>query len=307
MTLALLICALLPMLVALPLHARESRLLRAQTARATALVATYRRRAQRWRAEALMASGAALAWLAPASLYGPGWRPWAGAAFALAGFALVQWGLPRWLFGVPERGPLRPGAAHRRALPAETAAMLDALAQRCGCAGARFVAIDDGGDRRNARALPARGGTEVFLWQGLLDALDRDGLRAVVAHELAHGRLHHHRRRRVMLALLAVPLVAMLAAAGLGTWPPATLALLPVLGFVARGVLAAQQRRFEHEADAFAVAQVGAAPLHAALCALYGEAAAIVTDRWLGACCDTHPAPQSRLRRLRPSQTVTTT
>ncbi|WP_020649798.1 M48 family metallopeptidase [Solimonas variicoloris] len=304
MTVALLICALLPVLVAMPLHARESRLLRAQAALAAPIAATYRRRAKRWRAEAWFASAAALAWLAPALAYGPGWHPWLGAALALAGFALVQWGLPRWRFGAPARGPLRPRAEHWRALPADTAAALDALARRCGCAGARFIAVDDGGGRRNARALPVRGGTEVFLWQGLLDALDRDGLRAVVAHELAHGHRHHHGRRRVALALLAVPFAAMLVAVGIGIWPPATLAILPVLGFAARGVLAAQQRRFEHEADAFAVAQVGAAPLHAALCVLYGEAATIATDRWLSACCDTHPAPQSRLRRLCPPPSV---
>ncbi len=174
---------------------------------------------------------------------------------------------------------------------------------------------------RDARLIDSRGGKVanaaisgvlpslryVYLTDHLLDVMEPDELRAVLAHEIAHGRGHH-----LLLKLLAGlgalgslslvlatvgqrPFVALLDALG-----PLVLVLgMPVLlvtvVLLTQGVVGVA---LEKRADDQAVETVGAAPLARALGKLADANGLKRRTGWWWNVLQQHPGMDQRLRRL---------
>jgi STE24 endopeptidase len=194
---------------------------------------------------------------------------------------------------------------------------LENLLKRCGFRAGKGLFVMDGSKRsRHSNAYFAGFGAarRIVLFDTLLTLLSADEIEAVLAHELGHYK-RRHIARRIIAALavggFALAGFALLAAQewpyrafGLESGEGAALALAALLApsffFVLRPLASGISRRHEYEADAFAAAEVGAAPLISALAKLYRDnAAALCPDSWYSAFYDSHPPAAARVARLR--------
>lgn len=198
---------------------------------------------------------------------------------------------------------------------------LKALLERCGFTSKGLFVMD--GSRRsnhgNAYFTGLGRNKRIVLFDTLLARLDADEIEAVLAHEIGHDH-HRHLLQRIglsfALSLAGLALLGWLAAQpwfhqGLGLTPePGDLVAgqalllfflaLPPFTFLFRPLTSALSRRHEFQADAFAVAQCGAAPLTQALVKLYRDNASTLTpDPLHSAFHDTHPPAALRLAGLR--------
>lgn len=114
----------------------------------------------------------------------------------------------------------------------------------------------------------------IVLTQGLMKRLTRPQILAVVAHELGHARLHHLSAYYAVcggLVLAGVTMGGSLVAHSVSN-PVVVLALLylchELVSWPVRPVLASLRRRYEYQADGFAIRYAGAAVLASALRAL---------------------------------------
>ena len=194
---------------------------------------------------------------------------------------------------------------------------IEALLGRCGFSAQRVFVID--GSRRSSHGNAYFTGLgrekRVVFFDTLLSTLSPGQIESVLAHELAHFKLHHIPQRlcvSLALSLLGFGLLGWLAdrswfqaAFGVATPSNATLLVLfllvtPVFTWVAAPVAAAWSRRHEFEADAFAAQHSSASDLADALVKLYRDNASTLTpDPIYSAFHDSHPPPAARIARLR--------
>ena len=195
-----------------------------------------------------------------------------------------------------------------------------ALMTRSGFTAKGFFVMD--GSRRSAHSNAFFTGfgaaKRVVFFDTLLAQLNGDEMEAVLAHELGHFK---HRHILKMMATSFATSLAGLALlgwvsqqvwfyTGLGVMPNlggnnSALALLlfmlvlPLFTFFVSPVSARRSRKFEFEADAYAVAHSDRQALSSALLKLYQDNAATLTpDPWYVAFYYSHPPASQRLARM---------
>ena len=195
-----------------------------------------------------------------------------------------------------------------------------ALMTRSGFTAKGFFVMD--GSRRSAHSNAFFTGLgsakRVVFFDTLLAQLNGDEMEAVLAHELGHFK--HRHILKMMLTSFAVSLAGLALLGwlsqqvwfytGLGVTPNlnggnSALALLlfmlvlPLVTFFVSPISARRSRRFEFEADAYAVANSDAKALGSALLKLYQDNAATLTpDPWFVAFYYSHPPASQRLERI---------
>lgn len=195
-----------------------------------------------------------------------------------------------------------------------------ALMNRSGFTAKGFFVMD--GSRRSAHSNAFFTGfgaaKRVVFFDTLLAQLNGDEMEAVLAHELGHFK---HRHILKMMAISFATSLAGLALlgwvsqqvwfyTGLGVMPNlsgnnSALALLlfmlvlPLFTFFVSPLSARRSRKFEFEADAYAVANSDGKSLASALLKLYQDNASTLTpDPWYVAFYYSHPPASQRLARM---------
>jgi STE24 endopeptidase len=196
------------------------------------------------------------AWTAVVAL-GRSWPSW-WAVPAAAGAALIVLFL---LFLAPV--VLEPIFNSFRPLDdAALAQRLTALADRAG-APVKTVLIADASRRTNKVNAYVSGlgaSRRVVVWDTLLEASDPDGVALVVAHELGHRKLRHVAKltTAAMTAAVAVTVVLrVVLTTPRGRDLPVALLVVVASEAVLLPLLSALSRRFEREADLFALRATG--------------------------------------------------
>ncbi len=197
---------------------------------------------------------------------------------------------------------------------------VQALMQRCGFRAKGFYVMD--GSRRSAHSnayfTGFGAGKRVVFYDTLLKRLNADELEAVLAHELGHFA-HRHLVQRIAMAFgftfAGFALLGWLASQagfyfGLGVVPNAAapndaLALLlfmlavPPFTFFISPLMAANSRKAEYEADAYARSKASAADLVRALLKMYEDNASTVTpDPLFVRFYYSHPPASARIAAL---------
>jgi STE24 endopeptidase len=231
-----------------------------------------------------------------------GWAAWFG--FSL----IVTLAWPRLIAPLFNRfSPLEDAALRAR---------IDALLDRCDFR-AKAVFVMDGSRRSshgNAYFTGLGREKRIVFFDTLLGILSPPQIESVLAHELAHFKLHHVPQRLVAGALLSLSGFALLGwlagqdwfytALGVPVSSDSAALLLfllaaPAFTWLVSPMLAAWSRRHEFEADAFAAAHSDPRSLAEALAALYKDNATTLTpDPLHSAFHDSHPPPAIRIGRL---------
>jgi len=231
-----------------------------------------------------------------------GWLLWLG--FGL----LLAWAYPRWIAPLFNRfQPLADPELRRR---------VGELLARCGLSlsGIRVMDASRRTAHGNAFFTGVGSAKRVVLYDTLLDTLAPPEVEAVLAHELGHYRLGHIRRGLVLSGVVGLAALALLGwlrgqpwfFQGLGVAEPADAAALglfalagPVFAFPLQPLLATRSRRWELQADAFAVRYSDGRSLERALVKLFRDNASVLDPDPLYARFHySHPPPQARLKRL---------
>jgi len=195
-----------------------------------------------------------------------------------------------------------------------------ALMTRAGFTAKGFFVMD--GSRRSAHSNAFFTGfgaaKRVVFFDTLLAQLNGDEMEAVLAHELGHFKHRHILKMMVTsfatslagLALLGWVSQQVWFYTGLGVMPNlngnnSALALLlfmlvlPLFTFFVSPLSAHRSRKFEFEADAYAVANSDGQALASALLKLYQDNASTLTpDPWYVAFYYSHPPASQRLARM---------
>jgi STE24 endopeptidase len=195
-----------------------------------------------------------------------------------------------------------------------------ALMTRSGFTAKGFFVMD--GSRRSAHSNAFFTGLgsakRVVFFDTLLAQLNGDEMEAVLAHELGHFK--HRHILKMMITSFAVSLagLALLGWLSQQVWFYTGLGvtlhlnggnnalalllfmlILPLVTFFVSPLSARRSRRFEFEADAYAVANSDARALGSALLKLYQDNAATLTpDPWFVAFYYSHPPASQRLARI---------
>jgi STE24 endopeptidase len=195
-----------------------------------------------------------------------------------------------------------------------------ALMTRSGFTAKGFFVMD--GSRRSAHSNAFFTGLgaakRVVFFDTLLAQLNGDEMEAVLAHELGHFK--HRHILKMMATSFATSLVGLALLGwvsqqfwfytGLGVMPNlngnnSALALLlfmlvlPLFTFFVSPLSARRSRKFEFEADAYAVSHSDRKALSSALIKLYQDNAATLTpDPWYVAFYYSHPPASQRLARM---------
>ncbi len=238
---------------------------------------------------------------------------WVFAWLALVGYQLlVMWIAPNVIMPLFNKfTPLADATLKER---------VSALMTRSGFTAKGFFVMD--GSRRSAHSNAFFTGLgsakRVVFFDTLLEQLNGDEMEAVLAHELGHFK--HRHILKMMITSFAVSLAGLALLGwlsqqvwfytGLGVSPNlnggnSALALLlfmlalPLVTFFVSPLSARRSRRFEFEADAYAVANSDAKALSSALLKLYQDNAATLTpDPWFVAFYYSHPPASQRLTRI---------
>ena len=197
---------------------------------------------------------------------------------------------------------------------------VSALMTRSGFTAKGFFVMD--GSRRSAHSNAFFTGLgsakRVVFFDTLLKQLDGDEMEAVLAHELGHFKHRHILKMMITgfsVSLAGLALLGWLSQqvwfyTGLGVSPNLTggnsalalllfMLVLPLVTFFVSPLSAHRSRRFEFEADAYAVAHSNAKALGSALLKLYQDNAATLTpDPWFVAFYYSHPPASQRLARI---------
>jgi STE24 endopeptidase len=197
---------------------------------------------------------------------------------------------------------------------------VSALMSRSGFTAKGFFVMD--GSRRSAHSNAFFTGfgaaKRVVFFDTLLEQLNADEMEAVLAHELGHFK--HRHILKMMFTSFAVSLLGLALLGGLsqqvwfytglGVAPNLTgnnsalalllfMLVLPLFTFFISPLSARRSRRFEFEADAYAVANSQAAALRSALLKLYQDNASTLTpDPLYVAFYYSHPPASQRLARM---------
>ncbi|MDP9084049.1 MAG: M48 family metallopeptidase [Pseudomonadota bacterium] len=240
---------------------------------------------------------------------GTWWWMWTWAVWQAATLALT-WAAPRFIAPLFNRfAPLRDQALKAR---------LQRLLERCGFDTGGGVFVMDGSKRSahgNAYFTGVGRNKRIVFLDTLLARIDPEELEAVLAHELAHFRLHHVRHQLLLsmfASLIGLALLSWLARhaevfSALGVrMPSAAMTLLlgmvvgPVFLYFVTPLKSWWSRRQELAADDFAARHSNADQLAGALVKLYRDNASTLTpDRLHSAFYDSHPPAQLRIERLR--------
>lgn len=191
----------------------------------------------------------------------------------------------------------------------ELAARLRALAERAG-APVREVLVADASRRTtrvNAYVSGLGASRRVVVWDTLLAAVGGPEVETVVAHELGHRRLHHVAKLSAVAMALAAAVVVLLrvvlGAPGAGALPDAVLLVLGAQAAIAPP-FAAWSRRYERQADAFALATTGDRQAYERVMVALARLnlADLAPPRLAYLFLFTHPTPPERLRAGRRLQ-----
>ena len=195
-----------------------------------------------------------------------------------------------------------------------------ALMTRAGFTAKGFFVMD--GSRRSAHSNAFFTGfgaaKRVVFFDTLLAQLNGDEMEAVLAHELGHFK--HRHILKMMVTSFAVSLAGLALLGwlsqqiwfytGLGVMPNLTggndalalllfMLVLPLFTFFVSPLSARRSRKFEFEADAYAVANSNGQALGSALLKLYQDNASTLTpDPWYVAFYYSHPPASQRLARI---------
>jgi STE24 endopeptidase len=268
-----------------------------------------------WLLGGCIAAGLVLGILATMQLAGRAWWliAWLG-WLATSLLMVIVW--PRWIAPLFNRFTPMTDQQLRTSI--------DALLSRHGFAVDDVFVMD--GSRRSAHGNAYFTGfgrhKRIVFFDTLLNALTPAQTVAVLAHELAHFRLHHVGQRLAVMSVVSLVGFALLAWLGQQSWfysalgvnrPGDSAALLlfvlvtPVFAWMLGPLSAAWSRRHEFEADAFACLHSDARDLADALVRLYHDSASTLTpDPVYSAFYDSHPPPAVRIARLRGRPPATT-
>jgi STE24 endopeptidase len=252
---------------------------------------------------------AAILWVMGSA--GTAWAWWAWAVWMIFNL-MILWLYPSFIAPLFNRfTPLDDPELSQR---------IHALAQRCHFGLSGLFVMD--GSRRSAHGNAYFTGfgrhRRIVFFDTLLARLNAAEVEAVLAHELGHFA-HHHILRRIVLSFFTAGILLHLLAwlttqvwfyTGLGVIPQLGrpndglalmlfLLVLPVFTFWLTPLASLLSRRDEFQADRYAVAQCGAAPLSSALVKLYDDNAATLTpDPVHSAWYDSHPSAAVRIAHL---------
>lgn len=195
-------------------------------------------------------------------------------------------------------------------------ARIDALLERCGFHASGVFIMD--GSRRSSHGNAYFTGLgrekRIVFFDTLVSRLAPPQVESVLAHELAHFRLHHVPQRIVVGILASFAGFALLGWLAKHVWFYSSLGVseasdaaalilfllvVPVFTWLLTPATAAWSRRHEFQADAFAATHSDARALSEALVVLYRDNASTLTpDPVHSAFYDSHPPPAARIERL---------
>ena len=193
--------------------------------------------------------------------------------------------------------------------PAAVEADVAGLAAKQGIAEPDIRVIDTHGaiEAPNAFASGIGASEHIVVFDTLIDAFDREQVRVVLAHELAHLSRHHVLKTTAWLALLAVPIALAVALATRrrgGLYEPAAVPLA-VLVAVTMSVVASPlnntfSQRLEAEADWVALETTHDPDAASSMFMGFTEEALLDPDppAWSELLLSSHPSLQSRLEMI---------
>ncbi len=199
------------------------------------------------------------------------------------------------------------------------------LLQRCGFHSKGIFVMD--GSRRSAHGNAYFTGLgnnkRIVFFDTLMNALEPEELEAVLAHELGHYKRKHVIKMLATSAVLSLTGLALLGwlaqqpwfYQGLGVSRPSNatalllfMLILPVFSTFLQPLLAAIQRKYEFEADAFAAGLTRPEALIRSLVKLYRDNAATLTpDPLYAAFHYSHPPAAIRIQHLQRLKESTAT
>ncbi|MEJ2592435.1 MAG: M48 family metallopeptidase [Candidatus Thiodiazotropha sp.] len=239
----------------------------------------------------------------------------AGSTWWLAAWAVwmtfsltLTWAYPRFIAPLFNRfQPLAEGETRQRIL---------SLLQRCGFQSDGIFVMD--GSRRSSHGNAYFTGfgkhKRIVFFDTLLEHLTVDEMEAVLAHELGHYRRRHILKQMLLTAALSLAGLALLGWLSQQDWffrdlgvsqPSDAAALLlfmlvlPVFTLFFTPLTSWLSRRYEFEADDFAVGQTGGEFLMRALVKLYRDNASTLTpDPLYSLFHDSHPPAPVRIAHI---------
>jgi STE24 endopeptidase len=230
------------------------------------------------------------------------WAVWM--AFAL----ILSWAYPRLISPLFNRfEPLGEGELRQR---------IQRLLQRCDFASDGIFVMD--GSKRSSHGNAYFTGIgrhkRIVFFDTLLEQLTVDETEAVLAHELGHFRHHHFHKQILLMAVLSLAGLALLGwlsrqswfYAGLGVTHRSNAAALllfmlasPVFTLFFSPLGSYLSRRYEFEADDYAVAHTGGEFLTHALVKVYRDSAKTLTpDPLYSLFYDRHPPAPVRIAHI---------
>ena len=230
------------------------------------------------------------------------WAVWI--AFTL----IITWAFPRFIAPLFNRfEPLQEGEMRNR---------IQSLLQRCGFTSDGIFVMDGSKRSSHGNAYFTGFGKQkrIVFFDTLLERLSVDEMEAVLAHELGHFRHRHILKQMGLMALLSLGGLALLGwlsqqgwfYSGLGISQPSDAAALllfmlalPVFTVFFAPLGSYLSRRYEFQADDFAVGQTGGEFLVRALVKLYRDNASTLTpDPLYSLFHDSHPPAPVRIAHI---------
>jgi STE24 endopeptidase len=198
----------------------------------------------------------------------------------------------------------------------EMRSRIQRLLQRCGFTSEGIFVMDGSKRSSHGNAYFTGFGKQkrIVFFDTLLERLSVDEMEAVLAHELGHFRHRHILKQMGLMALLSLAGLALLGwlsqqtwfYTGLGIMHPSEAAalllfilVLPVFTLFFSPLGSYLSRRYEFEADDFAVGQTGGEFLMRALVKLYRDNASTLTpDPLYSLFHDSHPPAPVRIAHI---------
>jgi STE24 endopeptidase len=253
--------------------------------------------------------GAPLVWVILWLMQRAGDNWWLAAWAVWMAFTLtITWAYPRLIAPLFNRfEPLQEGEMRNR---------IQSLLQRCGFTSDGIFVMD--GSKRSSHGNAYFSGfgrqKRIVFFDTLLEALSVDEMEAVLAHELGHFRHRHIYKQMGLMSLLSLGGLALLGwlsqqawfYTGLGISQPSDagalllfMLALPVFTVFFAPLGSYLSRRYEYEADDFAVTQTGGEFLVRALVKLYRDNASTLTpDPLYSLFHDSHPPAPVRIAHI---------
>ncbi|MGD8914853.1 MAG: M48 family metallopeptidase [Candidatus Thiodiazotropha sp.] len=253
--------------------------------------------------------GGPLLWITLQLMQSAGRYWWLAAWAVWMGFTLtLSWAYPRFIAPLFNRfTPLDEGEMRNR---------IQSLLQRCGFTSDGIFVMD--GSKRSSHGNAYFTGfgksKRIVFFDTLLDALSIDEMEAVLAHELGHFRYKHILKQMLLMGLLSLFGLALLGwlsqqpwfYSGLGISHPSNAAALllfmlaiPVFTVFFTPLGSYLSRRYEFQADNYAVSQTNGKFLVQALVKLYQDNANTLTpDPLYSLFHDSHPPAPVRIANI---------